>query len=542
MAQKIYGIDVGTYSIKIAELESSFNNFELVSFYEHPVVYNEVLTAEEAIAATLEKMAEDYDLAEGQAYTALPGSYTSTRLLDMPFGNAKKVDQTIEFEVESAIPFALEDVVVDYHIVESSKTESTCLLSYAQKQDMVKFLNIFSGSEIEPRFVGCEPVELGSVMKLGMIQPEGAYAVLDLGHTKSNLAIYVGNDLYFSRTLSLGGLHLTQAIAEKLQVPVPEAERFKIEIGQLAGDAQDEMSRKISQAIKSVLNRLLIEVKQTFMNIQENEGQVIQALYLCGGTSRLNGIDHFFSYELRKNVSHLDCLDFSFNKLADSAWCRPIIPLSLALAYRGAVGKKLPDIQFRRGEFAYRGDMDQLSGIAKQAAVIGATIAFFVMVSFGVNYFVLNSKLDKFKGSVAEAAGKVLPTTPTRMLESTDSVLSILNSKILEGREVKKEISEKFDNSYLNILKEVSRVLPPRDQLKLDIDELSIAGNRLRMEGRTVSFESVDIIKTSIAKSQYFKNVSTGNVTKAADNLIKFNITLQIDSEPEAVGLLEGGH
>ncbi len=539
MAHKIYGVDIGTYSIKVAELESSFRSFELVSFYEHPIVYNEVLTAEEAISATLEKMAEDYDLAEGQVYTALPGNMTSTRLIEMPFGSSKKIDQTIEFEIEGAIPFPIEDIVVDYHIVDSSKTESTSLLSYAQNADMVKFLNIFSGTDIEPRFVGCEPVELGNVMHLGIVQPEGAYAILDVGHTKSNLCIYFGSKLYFARTLSIGGLHLTKAIAEKLQVPVEEAERFKIEIGQVAGDAQDDMTRRVSQAIQQTLEKLLIEVKQTFMNIQENEGHVVQALYLCGGTSRLSGIDHFFSYELRKNVSFLDCLDFPFNKLADSAWCRPIIPMSLALAYRGAGLTRLPDIQYRRGEFAYQGDLDQLGGVAKQAAATVAAIVFFVMVSFGVNYFVLNSKVGKLEKNVSKVAGEVLTGTPERMLKNPDSVLSILNSKILEGKETRNSLMEKYDSSSLNALLEISRNLPPRDKLKVDIDELQIAGNRVRLEGRTGSFENVDVIKQSIAKSPIFKNVSTSNVKKGKGSEVKFNLTLQIGSEEEGdqVGL-----
>ncbi len=539
MAHKIYGVDIGSYSIKVAELERTFKTFELVSFYEHPIVYNEVLSTEEAMSATLEKMAEDYGLAEGQTYTALPGNYTSTRLIEMPFGNAKKIDQTIEFEIEGAVPFDIEDIVVDYHIVESSKTESTCMLSYAQNADMVKFLNVFSGTEIEPRWIGCEPVELASVMNLGVIQPEGAYAILDLGHTKSNLCIFIGPKLYFARTLSFGGLHLTKAIAEKLQVPLEEAERFKIEIGQVAGEGQDDMSRRVSQAIQEVLGQLLIEVKQTFMNIQENEGQVIQAIYLCGGTSRLNGIDHYFSYELRKNVSHLDCLDFPFNKLADSNWCRPIIPMSLALAYRGAVGTKLPDVQFRRGEFAYKGDLDQLGGLAKQVGLLAGAIAFFVMISFGVNYFVLNSRIDKLKKSVAKVAGEVLTTTPQRMLKNPDSVLSILNGKILESKEKKKALDEKFAISYLNAMLELSKNLPPRDKLKVDMDEVKIAGNRVRMEGRTNSFENVDIIKQSIAKSSMFKNVSMGNVKKGAGDVVKFDLTMQIalEGDDEQVGM-----
>ena len=68
-----------------------------------------------------------------------------------------------------------------------------------------------------------------------------------------------------------------------------------------------------------------------------------------------------------------------------------------------------------------------------------------------------------------------------------------------------------------------------------------MAGDRIRIEGRTTSFEAVDKIKQSVAKSALFQNVSTGNVKKGADNLISFNLTMQValDGASAAVGMVE---
>jgi type IV pilus assembly protein PilM len=533
MKKKVFGIDIGTYSIKISEIEESLNEFDLVSFYEHPVVYNDVLSHAEAQSATLQKMVEDYHIEGGIAYTSFPGELTATRLLDLPFGAARKIDQTLEFEMEDYSPLPLEDIQIDYHILQSSKTESKCLISYAKKADIVKFLNIFSGADIEPRFIGCESVELSNVMKLGMIQPEGAYAILDLGHSKSNIALMVGDNLHYSRSLSLGGFHITQAIAAKLRVPLDEAEKFKQEIGQVAGEAQDDMTRKVNEAISDVLGQMMIEIKQTFASLHENEGHIVQAIYLCGGTARLSGIDHFFSLALRKNVSFLECLDFPFNKLSDSTWCRLTIPQSLALAFRATGMARLPDINFRRGEFLYEGDFDQLGAVAKQLGVMVALIVTVVGISFGVNYFTLGRQVEDLKKSVTAVASRALPAASSKMLESPDSVLSMINGKILEVSEYKSELEESVNLSTLEILREISNVLPKRDALKLDVDELQIAGDRIRFEGRADNFESVDTIKLAISKSALFSNVSTGNVKKGAGNFVKFTMSMQVASEKE---------
>ena len=37
MPQRILGIDVGSYSIKVAEIERSFRSFDLIGFYEQPI-------------------------------------------------------------------------------------------------------------------------------------------------------------------------------------------------------------------------------------------------------------------------------------------------------------------------------------------------------------------------------------------------------------------------------------------------------------------------------------------------------------------------
>ncbi len=47
MLQRILGIDIGSYSIKVAEIERSFRSFELVGFYEQPILHSPHSQAQE---------------------------------------------------------------------------------------------------------------------------------------------------------------------------------------------------------------------------------------------------------------------------------------------------------------------------------------------------------------------------------------------------------------------------------------------------------------------------------------------------------------
>jgi len=533
MSQLILGIDVGSYSIKVAEIERTVKEFHLVGFFEQPIVNAEALGREAATSQALARLFEEYNLSAQSVYTALPGQATSHRAIDLPFADFKKVDQTIEFEMENYVPLPLEELLIDYEFLNTSKTGSTVLVSYAKASDFVKFLNMMTGVEIDPRFVGSEPVELANVMKMGVLQPEGAYALVDLGHEKTNILIFLGPKLQFARTIMVGGRDLTKAIADSLNIPVAEAERMKIEMGQIGPDVEgaDQTTRDVAKAMQGPLDEILLHLKQTFMAFQEQKQEVVQALILCGGTSRLPGIDQYLSAKLRKNVSFLDCLDFPFNQLSDSNWCRPIAASALALAYRGVLGSGIRDIQFRRGEFAYKGEVKEYVGFIKQAGVMLAVVLAFAIGSFATSYWTLKGRVKNATAQVSTLAAQSLPDLPKKLLSSPKDIVSSLTGKITEAQEKKKKIDEETSLSVLDVLREFSATLPPRETLQLDVDDFTIASRRIRLQGRTTSFEAIDQIKESLIKSKMFKNVATENVKKGPKDEIRFSLSIELAGE-----------
>lgn len=535
MPQTILGIDVGSYSIKVAEIERQGRNFQLIGFFEQPVVTYETLGREGSTTQALQKLFEEYNLPIQSVFSALPGQWTSHRVIDLPFADFKKVDQTIEFEMESYVPLPLEDLLIDYEFLKSSKTGSSVLVSYAKKSDFVKFLNILTGAEVDPHFVGSEPVEMGNVMKLGVFQPEGAYALLDLGHEKTNILIFMNDKIQFARTVMVGGRDLTRSIAESLNIPTAEAERMKVEMGQIGPEVADadETTRNVAEAMKGPIEDLLLSLKQTFMAFHEEKGEVVQALILTGGTSRLGGIDQYLSERLRKNVSFLDCLDFPFNQLADSDWCRPIAAPALSLAYRGVLGCGIRDIQFRRGEFAFKGDVKEYAGIAKQIAILMSVVVAFALTSSTMSYLSLKGRVKSQLAQITGLASQVLPDVPKKSISSPTAVLSMLTGKVSEAEEKKKKIEEETVLSVLDVVKEFSATLPPREAIQLDVDNLTVAARRVRIMGRTNSFEAVDQIKTALSKSKLFKNVATENVKKGFRDEVRFNLSAEISGGEE---------
>lgn len=527
---RILGIDVGTYSVKVAVIERSFKSFGLVEFYERRIQYNELLSPEESTAIAIQGLIDDHNLSWDIACCSFPAQRVTSRLLTFPFGSLKKIDQTIQLEIETYIPFDLENVVLDYAVVWQTKEASRVMVVYVQKGELVRVLNMLTTVGVDPRFVCVEGVELVNLISLGMVPPEGAYAVIDIGHKKGTVTICHGKRLGYIRAISLAGEAITQAIADRLKVPYDEAERMKIEMGHLPISEEeivDDVSREVVAAIRGVVDEFILHLRQTLFTYRDTEDVPVEGIYLSGGTSRLPGLDRYLSDALKLNVTYLNCQDFHFNRLERADAHRHVIPQALALALKGVAGGG-PDINLRRGEFAFKGDVEQLGGSLRRVAVVVGLVVLLALVNFSVKYYSVKRQIDKMRSDVVALVRQTLPATPTRAMRTPKAAIALLKSKEAEVNERVEQFNEIMGPSPLDILKSISAALPPRDELSVEVGDISIAADRASFSGVVGNFKAVDTVKQALEKSPLFENVTTGNVVKGVKGKIKFKITMDI--------------
>ena len=533
MPQTILGVDIGSFSVKIAQIRRTFKSFELVRFFERQIQYNDLLTPEEATSAAITALIEDNNLRWDQLIVGLPGQFVSSRLIDLPFGNKKKIDQTIEFEMENYIPFDIADVVADYHIVKATKDSSKVLVFYAPKSQFVKTLSLLEKANVDPKVVCVEGVELVNLVNLGMVPPEGVYAMLDVGHKKTTITICKGKNLYFTRTIMIGGWHITDAIAKKLGVSHEEAEKLKIEMGQISDvipDGLDSLSKNVFSAINTVVDSIVLHLRQTFFSYHDDSGDAVSGIYLSGGTSRLPGLDRYFSIKLKQNVAFLDCLEFHFSRLTASDVHLQLIPQALALGLRGVAPAGLPDVNFRKGEFAYKGDVKQLGGGIRRAGIAIGLVVGLGVVYFTVSYISLSKKLGELNKEIASLVVQAIPDANPKKVANSNSALNFIKTKKSEANERLQKLSAALGTSSLDMLKDVSTSLPSREEVKIDIEDFNYQQNKVKLSGRTTSFDAVDKLKASLEKNSKFKNVTTGNVRKGVKEEIKFDITMDVNT------------
>ncbi|MBN1282441.1 MAG: pilus assembly protein PilM [Proteobacteria bacterium] len=535
MPHRIIGIDLGSYAVKVAVIERSFRSFAFTEFYERRIQYNELLSPEESTAIALQGMIDDYGLHWDVASIGFPSQKVTSRLLTFPFSSSKKIDQTVHFEIESFIPFEMDQIVLDYTTAWQSKDASRVMAVYVQKGELVKLLTMLSTVDVDPRYVSVDGVDYIGLVNLGMVPPEGAYAIIDMGHTKTTVTIGRGKGLGYVRAISIAGKAVTAAISERLSVPYEEAERLKIEMGHLplAGEeVVDEISRGVSEAIVQVMQEIMLHLRQTLFTYHETEGVPVEGIYLCGGTSRLPGLDRYLSDALKLNVAFLSCSEFHFSRLDRAEAHRHVIPQALALSLRAAAGTGA-DINLRQGDLAFKGDVEQFGGNIRKIGFIAGIIVFLALINFTAKYYSVKRQLDRMGSDVVALVRQAVPGAAAARARTPTAAIALVKGREQEVDLRMEELSNLVAASPLDVLKELSLLMPPREDLSVEVVDLNISADRVTMEGVVSDFKTVDTVRQALEKSGFFINVTSGNVRKGVKGEVKFTMSMDVARKGE---------
>ncbi len=144
---------------------------------------------------------------------------------------------------------------------------------------------------------------------LSSAEKELGVVLLDCGGGTTDISVFRGGDIWFSKTIPIAGEHITNDITVGLQTPIEEAERIKkaygtclvdsvgdddkIEVATLGGEGTRQVSRKklakiIEPRVEEVLDLAMQEVEEAGYRDLIPAGMV-----LTGGTSLLHGIVEF---------------------------------------------------------------------------------------------------------------------------------------------------------------------------------------------------------------------------------------------------------
>ncbi len=281
------GIDIGSKTIKVVELEKNGSSYSLVASgvvgYSGTTV--DKMTDEKemaSIAQIIKKLCTEAGISSKEVALSIPESLAFTRTIKFPPLTDSEIASAIKWEAEQYIPIPVNEAVIQHTILKRSDSAVDAgvitLLVAAPRMIIEKYTKVIQLSGLTPVAVETELIALAR----SMAPPDKTVVLADLGGSSTNLAIVNHGLLSFSRSLPVAGDAFTRAVSQSLAITPQQAEEYK----KTYGMNSTQLEGKIRNALDSIVRLVADEIKKAVnYYMTEEKGEAPTSLVITGGSS-----------------------------------------------------------------------------------------------------------------------------------------------------------------------------------------------------------------------------------------------------------------
>jgi type IV pilus assembly protein PilM len=289
------GLDIGTSGVRAAEVhfgkgEITLAKFGQVALQDGAVRDGEVMDIE-AVGRAIKELWSHTKFSSNKVVLGVANQKVIVRQIDIPYLRGDELKRSLPFQVQDYIPMPVEHAVLDFHPLEEVEDEGNRLLRgllVAASREMV--LNAVHAAQkggLTPTTVDLSSFAvLRSLGRGGLLGLSGeSEALVDIGARVTNIIVHEGGSPRFIRILLMGGQDLTEAMAERMGVSIPQAETLKQQGG--LGSDGDPAGRVLESAVATFVD----EVRGSLDYFQASQSASrIGRILVTGGGSRLTGL------------------------------------------------------------------------------------------------------------------------------------------------------------------------------------------------------------------------------------------------------------
>jgi type II secretion system protein L len=469
MAQRILAIEIAGDSVRGALAERSWNSLAMLEVVE------ERRRADEAdLAPALARLLDDAGKPD-LILTALPGELVVKRMLSLPFKDQRRLTQTVPFALEEHLPVGVDESVVAFTRVGQEDDKTLVMAAMVRKDDLRRHLELLARAGINPKTVTLSALALAALLARVRNGHGGAHLLVDLDHGSTSMVL-----------LDDAGM--------------PRAIRTVVaELGPTNGTPAPGASA------------ILGAVRQTLLAHSSDHEQ--PELVLTGPMEALAVPVH--------TLEEFDCAALLGPLSARStrfAGC-------LAMLLGEAPGAAVELLNFRQGEFAFRGRTGSLRPWRTSFILAGAAAAAIAMhVGIKVSYNL--HRLAKVNHQIVAIAAPALG----RHVSGADAKGELAAQVAAMEKQLHLMGGAGASASPLDTLLALSRALPPH--LGAEIVDFTLDEGTIKLDGMADSFATVDRVKKALDLSGYFRDIQVTHATAGSDpSKVEFRLTAAVRGE-----------
>ncbi|HZM58324.1 MAG TPA: type IV pilus assembly protein PilM [Vicinamibacterales bacterium] len=312
-AKSVVGLDIGSSAVKAVELKPVGKGFRVAAFGSEPVPQDAIVDGAiidaGAVADAIRRVFDNNKAFKAKDVCAsLSGNAVIVKKITLPVMTESELGESIYWEAEQYIPFDIQDVNLDYQILDpgtgpESRGSMEVLLVAAKKEKIADYTGVITQAGRAPVIVDVDAFALQNAFEVNYgLESAHVVVLLNAGASAININILQGDQSVFTRDISIGGNAYTEAVQKELDLPFEAAEQLK------KGIPVDGASFEEAQPVlRAVTENVLLEIQKTFDFFKATAAsEQIDRIMLSGGASRVDGFREMLNERIGAPVEEFD--------------------------------------------------------------------------------------------------------------------------------------------------------------------------------------------------------------------------------------------
>jgi type IV pilus assembly protein PilM len=309
--KSVVGLDIGSSAVKAVELKSSGKGYRVVAIASEPIPPDSIVDGAiidgGAVAESIRRLFAHEGFRTKEVAASLSGNAVIVKKISLPVMTEQELGASIYWEAEQYIPFDIQDVNLDYQVLDpgtdaNGKGTMDVLLVAAKKEKIADYTNVITQAGRQAVVVDVDAFALQNAYEANYGTGTGVVVLLNAGASATNVNIVSNGQSLFTRDVSLGGNAYTEAVQRELNLPFDAAELAKKGMP-VDGHTFDD----VRPVLHAVTENVLLEIQKTFDFFKATAASDgIERIVLTGGASAVDGFAESLAERFGIPVEHFD--------------------------------------------------------------------------------------------------------------------------------------------------------------------------------------------------------------------------------------------
>ena len=306
----VVGLDVGSSAVKAVEIRTTGTKHKVTAFGVEAIPPDSIVEGAivdgTAVADAIRRLFQTHAIRTKDVAASLSGNAVIVKKISLPVMTEAELADSIFWEAEQYIPFDVQDVNLDYQILDpgtgpQSKGTMDVLLVAAKKDKIADYTNVITQAGRTPVVVDVDAFALQNAYEVNYGADDAVVVLINAGASAMNVNILRGDQSLFTRDISTGGNSYTEAIQKELNLSFEQAEQAK------RGAPVDVSFDDVRPILHAVTENVLLEMQKTFDFFKTTSTlDRIDRVLLSGGASLVDGFSRAVEERFSAPVEALD--------------------------------------------------------------------------------------------------------------------------------------------------------------------------------------------------------------------------------------------